>query len=127
MISQSVRSKLKKIPGWGGGEVVEKPYYVSASRARVTYQIALGMEVTNEMNQIFPESAALGLGIDHLGGYPTQRAVFEGRNDLVQRGCCVAWIELGDHGRETCFERHIVCDHVLLLQESVRGEKLQWV
>ena len=85
------------------------------------------MKVTNEMNQVFPEGCALGLGIDHLGGYPTQRAIFEARDNLVQRGCCVTWIELGDHGRETCFERHVVCDHVFLLQESVRGEKLQWV
>jgi hypothetical protein len=85
------------------------------------------MKVTNEMNQVFPERWALGLGIDHLGGYPAQRAVFEARYNLVQRGCCVTWIELGDHGCKTCFERRVVCDHVLLLQESVRGEKLQWV
>ena len=107
--------------------MVEKLYDASARRTCAAYQIALDMEVTNETNQVFPESRALGLGIDHLGGYPTQRAVFEARDNLVQRGCCVTWIELGDHGRETCFERRLVCDHVLLLQESVSGEKFQWI
>lgn len=91
------------------------------------YQVALRVEVTNEMNQVFFERRAPGLGIDHLGGEPAQRLVFEARDNLVQRSRWVARIVLGHHGCETCFERCIVCDHVTLLQESVRGEELQWV
>lgn len=85
------------------------------------------MEVTNEMNQVSLEILALGLGVDHRGGNPTQRVVFQACDDLVQRGRCVARIELGDHGCETCFKRGVVCDHILLLQESVRREEFQWV
>ena len=80
-----------------GKRWVEK-LYASASRACTAYQITLGMKVTNEMNQVFPEGCALGLGIDHLGGYPTQRAVFEARDNLVQRGRCVTqsnWATMG--------------------------------
>lgn len=95
-----------------------------ASRACETYQVALDVEVTNKMNQVPRECPALGLCINHLSGSPTECIVFEARNNLVQRRRCVAWIELGDHGCETCFKRHVVCDHVFLLQESVRGEEL---
>ena len=89
--------------------------YACASQACKTYQIALGMEITNEMDQVFLERRALRLSIDRLGGYPTQCLILEARNDLVQWSSLVVGIELGNHGCETCFERCVVRDYVLLL------------